>query len=120
MTIEVRAPLDPSFARIILARNWSGSINAARELLEDICEKWPKGKKVKFLVTCGGFITFNWPNSVTRSDVGNNRSPNKEAVESLVKEARIQVVSLLRGPLRQRVGKFSHLFGQTTPLSSED
>jgi hypothetical protein len=85
--IEVREDSNPFLARIILAGSWEGKPEKARKLLEDIYENWPKGKKVKFIITCGGFIQFNWPKSVSRWDIGDNKNPYDKAVDALVKEA---------------------------------
>ena len=85
----MREDLNPFLARIIIAdkNEWAGNVDDARKLLEDICQKWPKGKKVKFIITCGGFIQFGWPKSISRSGVGDNKYPKKKSVDVLVKEA---------------------------------
>ncbi|MGD0406897.1 MAG: hypothetical protein ABSB10_09645 [Candidatus Bathyarchaeia archaeon] len=87
--IEVKGKEEPNpfFSRIIIADEWDGNPSKAKALLEDVCEKWPKGQKVKFLVTCGGFVQFDWPKSMSRMDVGDNKNPNEEAVNALVAEA---------------------------------
>lgn len=59
----------------------------SQKLLEDICGVWPKSKKVKFAITCGGFIQFDWPESLSREDIGDNKNPNSKAVDILVEEA---------------------------------
>jgi len=85
--IKVREEPNPFLARVIIAGEWEGKPDEAKRLLEDIYEKWPKDKKVNFIITCGGFIQFNWPQSISRQDIGDNKNPNKQAVDSLVKEA---------------------------------
>jgi hypothetical protein len=86
--IEVREEPNPVFSRIIIASEWNGDPDEARALLKDICMKWPNGRKVKFLVTCGGFVQFVWPKSITRMIVGDNKNPNEDAVKALVTEAK--------------------------------
>ena len=70
--IEIRKDPEPFLARIIITDEWDGNPKDAKRLLEDIYNKWPKDKKVKFLITCGGFIHFDWPDSVTKEDIGDN------------------------------------------------
>ena len=82
--IEVREEPNPSIARVIIAGEWEGKPKKAKQLLEDVCKKWPKGRKVKFLITCGGFIQFDWPASISPNDIKN---PNDEAVNKLIAKA---------------------------------
>lgn len=84
--IRVREDSNPFFARVIIAKDWNGSIDETKSLLGEISEKWPKDRKVKFVITCGGFIQFDWPQSLTHEDIGDNKNPNREAVEILAKE----------------------------------
>lgn len=95
--IEVRGDANPSLARIIIAgkKEWDGDVRKTRELLEDVCENWPEGKRVGFLITCGGFIEFRWPESLP--DIGDNKNPNPSAVKCLEKQAEKQCQSLLEG-----------------------
>jgi len=101
---------DPFLARIIIADEgeWKGDPNDAKRLLEHICKKWPEGKKVKFVITCGGFIQFKWPQSISRKNIGDskepNKNPDKKALDALVKEAKNtaeEVLSDLKGKLRE-------------------
>lgn len=85
--IEVRDEPNPFLSRIIIAGEWDGNPSKATALLEDVCVKWPKGRKVKFLMTCGGFVQFDWPEQISRGDIGDNKNPNNDAVNALVKEA---------------------------------
>jgi hypothetical protein len=102
-SIKLREDPNPSLARIILARDWDGNINVARRLLQDVCKVWSRGRKVNFLITCGGFITYNWPNSLAYADIGDNKFPNQKALDFLVKEARKNVGLLLSNLLRQKL-----------------
>lgn len=105
--IEVREEQNPSIARVIIAGEWEGNPIEAKQLLEDICEKWPKGRKVKFLITCGGFIQFDWPESISRNDIGNNKNPDINSVDALVKEAEKCAKSVLSGGLDKKLGEFT-------------
>jgi len=59
--VEFRLEEDASAARVIITGNWIGDMKDAHRLLVDVCHRWPAGYKVKYLVTCGGFIQFPWP-----------------------------------------------------------
>jgi len=85
--IKIKENKSPEIARIIIAKNWAGDLETAKKLLQDICNGWPKNKKVRFLVTCGGFIQFKWPEILSWDNIGNNKKPEYEAVDILVKEA---------------------------------
>lgn len=86
MKIEIKED-NPFLARIIIADEWKGNLEEAKKLLEDIYEKWPKGKRVKFIITCGGFIQFDWPKSISKADIGDNKNPNNKIVDTLIEEA---------------------------------
>ena len=85
--IEVREDVNPSLGRIVITGDWRGNIESARNILEEVYKKWPKEKKVKFITTCGGFIQFEWPASLTPREIGDNKYPNRNAVDVLVGEA---------------------------------
>jgi len=101
--IESREYPEPFLARIIIAGEWEGEPEEAKKLLEDIYDKWPKGKKVKFLITCGGFIQFDWPESISEKDIGDNKNPNSRVVNTLVKEAEKCVKLVLTEDLRNKL-----------------
>ncbi len=105
--IEVREEQNPSVARIIMAGEWRGNALEARQLLENICKKWPKGRKVNFLITCGGFIQFDWPESISREDIGDNINPNRDCLDTLLKEAEKWANSVLDGGLGKQLSKFT-------------
>jgi hypothetical protein len=103
--IEVRQDPDPSLGRIIVAGDWQGNIDATKSLLKDICDAWPKKKRVSFLITCGGFINFPWPSSLSNLEVGNPVYPERAAVEFLAEEARRNVELLLTENLCDKLEK---------------
>ena len=101
--IEVREESNPFLARIIIASDWNGNPEEAKKLLEDVCKKWSKGKRVKFLMTCGAFIQFDWPKAITRREIGDNKNPETEYVNSLIKEAERCVKDFLSGSLGDKL-----------------
>lgn len=105
--IEVREEPNSFLSRIIIADEWDGDPNKAKALLEGICRNWPKGRKVKFLVTCGGFVQFDWPKSMSRMDVGDNKNPNEEAVNALVAEAKSCARLVLGEGLSDKLRQFT-------------
>jgi len=105
--IEVRDEPNPFLSRIVIAGEWDGDPNKAQALLKDVCAKWPKDKKTKFLITCGGFIQFDWPKSISRTDVGDNKNPNEKVVNALVAEAENCARLVLSGGLSDRLRQFT-------------
>ena len=101
--IEIRQDPQPFLARIIIADKWRGRPGEAKRLLERIYDEWPKSKKVKFIITCGGFIEFDWPKSVSKKDIGDCKEPNLGAVNVLINEAEKCVKSILNKNLRRKL-----------------
>ena len=101
--IEIRKDRNPFLARIIIANEWTGRSEHAKKLLEEVYDKWPKGTRVKFLITCGGFIRFDWPEGISKEDIGDARNPNINSVDILVKEAKKYVKSVLTEDLRSKL-----------------
>lgn len=106
--LEVREGSNTFLARIIICSEWAGEPEKAKKLLEDIYKQWPKDKKVKFVVTCGGFIQFDWPKSISWQDIGDNRYPNRDIVEALVKEAEKCAKFILSDGLDRKLGEFTN------------
>ena len=101
--IELKEDIDPFLARTIIINEWKGRVEDAKRLLEKICDKWPNGKKVRFLITCGGFIQFDWPESISREDIGDNRNPSPGVVNTLVEKAKECVERVLTKDLYNRL-----------------
>ena len=93
--VQVKEDPNSFLARIIIASDWKGEPEEAKKLLENIYQKWPRGKKVKFVITCGGFIQFEWPMSVSKETIGDPKNPNDRAVNILVAEAEKSAKSVL-------------------------
>lgn len=98
---------NPFFSRIIIADEWDGNPRKARSLLEEICGKWPNHKKVKFLITCGGFVQFGWPKLISRTDIGDNKYPNEEVLNALVAEAEKCAKFVLDEELSNKLRQFT-------------
>ena len=101
ITIEAREEPGASLGRIIIVGDWTGDTGATRKLLEEVCQKWPGGHRVKCLITGGGFLTFPWPDWL--KEVGDPRNPNPKAVASLRNEAERQCGLLLGNGLHQKL-----------------
>lgn len=101
--IEIRKDPNPYIARIIITKDWEGDPEDAKNILEDVFNKWPKGEKVKFLMTCGGFIQFKWPKSISYADIKDNKSPKIESVEALVRDAEECAKALLTNGLGEKL-----------------
>ncbi|MCX8069544.1 MAG: hypothetical protein N2738_03475 [Thermodesulfovibrionales bacterium] len=104
-TIDIREEPNPSIARVIIAGEWEGNLTKAKQLLKDICDRWPQGKKVKFLITCGGFIQFDWPESISLRDIGDNIKPNDKTIIKLIEEAEKYVNDVLDEDLCRKLRK---------------
>jgi hypothetical protein len=105
--IKVMEEPDPLLARIVIADEWKGDREEARNVLEEVYKNWPIGKKVKFLMTCGGFVQFDWPRSVSRKSIGDNKYPNNEALEILIKEAKKCAEQVVGSELREKLSEFT-------------
>jgi hypothetical protein len=105
--IEVKEDPNPSLARIVIAGEWNGDVNTSKKLLQDVCDKWPKGKRVDCLITCGAFLNFDWPQSLI--DVGDNKNPNETALNLLNCEAEKQCDLLIDEELRKKLLAYTDL-----------
>jgi hypothetical protein len=102
----IHAP-NPSIGRIIIREEWDGNLEEAKNLLEEVYDEWPKGKKVRFLITCGGFIQFNWPKSITWDKIGDNKNPQKEPLNALIKEAEKCAKQILSNGLGDKLSQIT-------------
>ena len=98
---------NPEVARIILTREWQGHPDEARQMLDRISDKWPNGKRVKFIITPGGFLQFDWPCTLGRNEIGDNKSPNSGAVNCLVEEAKKCANYALDDGIREKLLQFA-------------
>ncbi|MBP7795956.1 MAG: hypothetical protein KA059_04180 [Elusimicrobiales bacterium] len=103
--IKVKQDPKPSLARIVIAGEWNRDVATSKNLLQKVCAKWPKGKRVNYLITCGDFLNFDWPKSLT--DVGNNKDQNKKTLNLLISEAKKQCDLLISKKLRKKLLRYT-------------
>jgi len=101
--IEVFKDPNPSIARIILAREWHGSTREAKSVLKTVCGAWPESVKVGFLITCGGFIEFDWPLEMPLID--DSKYPNQKAVNVLIECAQKKIEEVLDETIKGKLRK---------------
>jgi len=99
---------NPSIGRIIIKGPWKGNLDEAEKLLHGVYKGWPKGQKVKFLITCGGFIQFEWPKGISWKEVGDNKEPHMNVVSALIKEAEKCAKQTLSGGLGERLREITN------------
>ena len=103
LRFTVRADQDAAIARLIIREEWPGYPDEARALLESLVDAWPPGPRVKFLVTCGGFVQFPLSEDVPRE--GHRRDDEAALKEILARARQVAhevVADELRGRLRER------------------
>jgi len=86
--------IDPFFARIIIAQNWKGSLAKCRIVIKQMIKLWPNNTKVGFILTCGGFMKFTWPNAI------NGTLTQQEILAILIVEAEKYIKMLINQPIR--------------------
>lgn len=84
---ERNGNMNPIIGRIIIAGKWNSDVKKARHILKTCYRKWPKDKIVKIIITCGGFIQYDWPQNISKADIGDNKYPNSRVVTILIKQA---------------------------------
>lgn len=105
--IKINEVSTPFITRIIIKNHWSGEKDDAKQILEKVTEIWPKNKKTKILMTCGGFIKFKWPKDINRSMVGDNLKPQNNVINCLVKDAKKCIIDILNNDLRKKLSKIT-------------
>jgi len=85
--IDIKEESNPFFARIIIAEKWNGSKDDVNNLIEKICEIWPRGQKVKFIITCGGFIQFPLPKSILSQNIKEIENNYTNLIKDIVSKA---------------------------------
>jgi len=95
----------PFIARIIISGEWDGDLGEARKLLERVCNNWPEGKKVNCLITCGAFLTFDWPENLDCID--DNIYPDKTILNTLTSMAEKKCRALMDRGMLEKISKTS-------------
>jgi len=102
--IEVYEDRDPLLARIVIADDWIGRVDQARRVLKKVCKSWHKGRRVRCLITCGAFLTFDWPDHLVA--VAGPKSPRLR-LEELIEPAEKECRRLLDVKLRRKLMQFT-------------
>lgn len=100
-SLDLRSDPNPKVARIVIDGQWRGDLGLAGSLLEDVANRWPQNKYVGFLVTCGAFITFDWPTSLP--PIVDNWTPDERAFRTLGAIAKKKVSELLSDRLSAKL-----------------
>ncbi|HEY4711125.1 MAG TPA: hypothetical protein VIH69_00350 [Dehalococcoidia bacterium] len=103
---------DPWVSRIIIDGAWSKNSKDAIKLLNEICDTWGDDDKIRnvrtrFLMTCGGFLEFEWPGYVTTDFVGDYWNPTSGALSALLNAAEVALRKVLTRELLTRFAKFT-------------
>ena len=94
-TVEIiDEEIDPKVARIIIAKEWDGNDKDVINVLNKFCKNW-KGKKVDFIITCGGFLQFPWDKKITKKQIGSAENQNPEIFEMLAKQGEKHLKKIL-------------------------
>jgi hypothetical protein len=106
MKVEIkRIDPDPSIGRIIICNEWKGDISLAQRVIDAVCEKYPKDIKTKFLMTCGGFLTFKLPEKFTKIK-GNPES--EEIIKEIIPYAQETANTFLSKELIEKLKMHTH------------
>lgn len=98
---------NPDLGRIVIARDWKGKQSEVKSLLSHIVDMWPRNYKVKCITTCAGFVQFDWPKDITRSEIGDNWNPNDAIVKNLVDCAKKNLNTILTKNLKRRLSRIT-------------
>jgi len=60
-----------------------------------------------YVQTCGGMVQFDWPDGLSRDDIGDNRNPRGEAIKALIGLAEKCARLVLPRDLVQRLRLFA-------------
>jgi hypothetical protein len=107
VTMESIIDKNPKIARIILSYDFNEPLKEAKGLLEEIYSQWPEGLKVDFIVTCGGFIEFDWPGSIKKK-IGKVTEPDEEIISKLVNTGEYHIKSLIDDGLKANLKKIAN------------
>jgi hypothetical protein len=95
--------VNPAVVRIVHAFRASDDRNReAKSIIDNVLKTWPKGLKTRYLITAGGFLSFQWPTGVFPADAGR---PNKSEIRLLEDAAVGECRKLLTPLMRKRLAK---------------
>lgn len=107
MKISIREDSNPFFARIIIGYEWNGDSKDVIQVLEKVCESWPKNKRVKFIVTSGGFLQFNLPKSIQNKSIKEIRQNELKYIDILSNKAKEHIQSIFNKDILLKLSKVS-------------
>ena len=107
--VTVKTDDNATIARVFIAGEWQGDPEEAGVLLETVCRRWPKNTKVDFLVLCGGFLQFRWPDRLKRWDIGDNLNPSRDTLNLLYKEAEKCFRPVFDGRIRAKLRRLARV-----------
>jgi hypothetical protein len=110
-SLEIEKGTNPQIARIILAKKWSGGEHEVTNVLDTVYKNWSSkynDTHVEFIITTGGFVEFEWDNSITKNDIGDPLNPNPKIVQRLTIQAQTHLEKILsRNDYVKKFSKFS-------------
>jgi hypothetical protein len=74
----------------------------AKAVLADVLKSWPRSLKTRYLITTGGFLSFEWPQHLTIADPA---KPNPTDLLFLMKAAKDACEDFLIPAVRRRLAK---------------
>jgi hypothetical protein len=81
--IDTRIDENASIARAFVAGEWQGDAEEAAALLDAICDQWPGGPRLDFLVFFSKVLQLRWPDHIRRWDIGDNLNPPADVMKGL-------------------------------------
>jgi hypothetical protein len=105
--VQARAEKDACIARAFVAGEWQGDPEEAGALLAAVCDRWPDGRHVDFLVLFGNFLQFRWPEGIRRRDIGDNLNPSPGLMTRLFDEGERCVRSVFTPGMCDRLRRFT-------------
>jgi hypothetical protein len=102
MKIEVIKDPNPSIGRIIICEEWAKDMDTAKRIVTDICQNY-QDTRTKFLITCGGFLTFDLPERY--KGIRDMKEPSEEMIIEIIGEAEKIVDTFLSSELLERLSR---------------
>jgi hypothetical protein len=106
-TVRARTDKDAIIARAFVAGEWQGDQEEAGALLAAVCDRWPDGRRVDFLVLFSNFLQFRWPDRIRRWDIGDNLNPSHGLMTRLFDEGERCVRSVFTPGLCDLLRRFT-------------
>jgi hypothetical protein len=89
----------------------------ANAVLEAVAESWPQGLRARYVITAGGFISFEWPQHLV---VRIPSRPKPKEVKELTQYAAIACEDFLTLSLRRKLGRVSDFVSLGADSKSEN